>query len=69
MGHTATAFAARQPQRCVCLVEIGVGVDVDVDVFARSPEPEASIADLLAELKLVPWDIAAIMPGMSCPAL
>lgn len=39
---------------------------VDVDV-ARSPDAEASIADLLGELNLVPWDIAAVMPGKSGP--
>ena len=32
-------------------------------VWARSTDPEASIADLIAELSLIPWDIAAVMPG------
>eukprot|EP00903_Cladosiphon_okamuranus_P016162 g14915.t1 len=47
------------------LVQEGTVLEFDAtfQLDDRSSDAEASIADLLGELNLVPWDIAAVMPG------
>ncbi|CAN0142498.1 unnamed protein product, partial [Ectocarpus sp. 4 AP-2014] len=47
------------------LVQEGTVLEFDAtfQLDDRSPDPEASIAELLGELSLLPWGIAAVMPG------
>lgn len=32
-------------------------------LFCRSLDPDAAVSELMADLKMLPWEIAAVMPG------